>query len=195
MAAPRSHAENEAARVLEQARAEFGALKEPFDPYQVDVELLAAVLFDLGVQKVPDLRVGAREYAGFLDADARLVAVEGEHHEHRQRFSIAHEVGHFVLHYLPRQEHGGIFACTASDMETNALPGSGATAEHLRHVRQELEANLFAGELLMPETSVRAMHKVTGGFVLKMARHFRVSPRAMEIRLERLQLPYTPVLR
>ena len=66
---------------------------------------------------------------------------------------------------------------------------------HLRHVRQELEANLFAGDLLMPETSVRAMHKVTGGFVLKMARHFRVSPRAMEIRLERLQLPYTPVLR
>jgi hypothetical protein len=158
------------------------------------VEFNSRIHSDDGPEQ-PDLRVGAREYAGFLDADARLVAVEGEHHEHRQRFSIAHEVGHFVLHYLPRQEHGGIFACTASDMETNALPGSGATAEHLRHVRQELEANLFAGELLMPETSVRAMHKVTGGFVLKMARHFRVSPRAMEIRLERLQLPYTPVLR
>lgn len=195
MAAQRNHAETEAARVLEMARAEFGALGEPFDPYQIDVELLAAILFDLGVQKVPDLRVGDREYAGFLDADAALIAVEAEHHEHRQRFSIAHEVGHFVLHYLPRTAPGGIFACTQADMETSSLPGVGAGAERLRHLRQEVEANQFAGELLMPEQSVWALHKVTGGQVLKLARHFRVSPRAMEIRLDHLQLPYTPLFR
>jgi Zn-dependent peptidase ImmA (M78 family) len=193
--APRSHAENEAARVLELARAEFEALREPFDPYQVDVELLAAILFDLGVQKVPDLRVGEREYAGFLDADANLVAVEANHHEHRQRFSIAHEVGHYVLHYLPRTAPGGVFACTTADMETSALPGGGASAERLQHIRQEVEANQFAGELLMPEASVRAMYKVTGGVAWKLARHFRVSPRSMEIRLEQLNLPYTSVLR
>lgn len=191
MAAVLSQAEAEAQRVLQEARREFQALNETFDPYQVDVELLAAVLFDLGVQRVPDLRVGQREYAGFLDAGSRLIAVEGEHHEHRQRFSIAHEVGHFVLHYLPRPAPGEVFACTSSDMETNNMP-AGADAARLKHIRQEIEANQFAGELLMPEPSVRAMHKVTGGRLFQLARHFRVSAKAMEIRLERLQLPFTP---
>ncbi|HYF76901.1 MAG TPA: ImmA/IrrE family metallo-endopeptidase, partial [Symbiobacteriaceae bacterium] len=165
-------------------------LGETWDNYAVDVDLLAALLFDLGVQRVPDLRVGQREYAGFLDGEAKLVVVEESHHEHRQRFSIAHEVGHYVLHYLPRPAPGGVFACTSSDMETSALP-TAASGDRQRHVRQELEANLFAGELLMPEPSVRAMYRVTGGRVLQMARHFKVSPKAMEIRLERLQLMFT----
>ncbi|HYF78895.1 MAG TPA: ImmA/IrrE family metallo-endopeptidase [Symbiobacteriaceae bacterium] len=191
----RSLPEMKALEVLQQARAEFGALGEPFDTYTVDIELLAAILFDLGVQQVPELRVGEREYAGFLDGDARLVVVEATHHEHRRRFSIAHEVGHFVLHYLPRTAPGGIFACTSQDMETNAVPAGGGSAARLRHYRQEVEANQFAGELLMPEPSVRAMYKVTGGQVLKLARHFNVSPKAMEVRLDRLGLPFAPSLR
>ena len=190
----RNLAETEAQRVLQQARGEFLALSEPWDNYAVDIELVAALLFDLGVQRVPDLRVGEREYAGFLDGDARLVVVEEQHHQHRQRFSIAHEVGHYVLHYLPRQAPGGLFACTSSDMETKEL-AAGAAPDRQRHVRQELEANLFAGELLMPEASVRAMYKVTGGRVMQLARHFKVSPKAMEIRLERLQLSFTPLPR
>jgi hypothetical protein len=194
MAPQQGRPETEARQVLARARQEFAALEEPFDPYQVDVELLAAILFDLGVQQVPDLRVGDRAYAGFLDGGARLVVVEAAHHEHRRRFSIAHEVGHFVLHYLPHQASGGVFACTAADMETNSIP-LGESAARMLHYRQEVEANQFAGDLLMPEVSVRAMHRVTGGRVLSLARHFKVSPRAMEIRLTRLQLPFTALPR
>lgn len=189
MPALRSPAEAHAAEVLGRAKREFAALGEPWDAYHVDVELLAAILFDLGVQQVPDLRVGEREYAGFLDGDAGLVVVEETHHEHRRRFSIAHEVGHYVLHYLPRTAPVGVFACTSRDMETDSVP-IGETAARLLHYRREVEANLFAGELLMPEPSVRAMYKVTGGQVLRLARHFNVSPRAMEIRLGRLGLPH-----
>lgn len=188
----RGRPEAEAERVLHQARTEFAALEEPWDNYLVDVELLATLLYGLGVQKVPDLRVGEREYAGFLDAGARLIAVEENHHEHRRRFSVAHEVGHFVLHYLPRPGGRGLFACTASDME---VAPSAAEEARQAHLRQEAEANLFASELLMPEQSVIAMHKVTGGRVSAMARHFNVSPRAMEIRLTRLGLPFAPLLR
>ncbi|HWI62742.1 MAG TPA: ImmA/IrrE family metallo-endopeptidase [Symbiobacteriaceae bacterium] len=192
MPAALSHAEQQAAQVLERARAEFGSLGERWDSYHVDVELLAAILFDLGVQQVPDLRVGEREYAGFLDPEAALIVVEETHHEHRRRFSIAHEVGHYVLHFLPRTAPVGVFACTTRDMETAAVPTG---SDRLQHYRQEVEANQFAGELLMPAPAVRAMCKVTGGQVGKLARHFNVSVRAMEIRLERLQLPFTPVLR
>lgn len=189
--APRpSRVEREAERVLEQAQSEFRALGEPWDGYQVDVDLLATLLFALGIQRVPDLRVGEREYAGFLDPGARLIAVEERHHPHRQRFSVAHEIGHFVLHYLPDPASPRLFTCTSRDMEARGAAGAGAEALHFR---QEVEANLFAGSLLMPEGAVRAMHKVTGGRVLAMARHFRVSPKAMEIRMERLALPFTPL--
>lgn len=185
-----SRAAAEAERVLQQARQEFASLGEPWDNYRVDVELLATLLFDLGTQRVPDLRVGSRDYAGFLDGDARLVAVEASHHGHRQRFSIAHEVGHFVLHYRPRT---GLFTCTSADMETSrGLGGVGARAQH---VRREVEANQFASALLMPEPSVRAMHRVTGGRTVALARHFDVSPKAMEIRLEQLSLPFTALSR
>ncbi|HYF91437.1 MAG TPA: ImmA/IrrE family metallo-endopeptidase [Symbiobacteriaceae bacterium] len=194
MAPPRSPAEAKATEVLQRAREESVALGEQWDAYNVDVELLAAILFDLGVQQVPDLRVGEREYAGFLDGDAGLVVVEETHHEHRRRFSIAHEVGHYVLHYLPRTAPVGVFACTSRDMETDAVPAR-ESAARLLHCRREVEANLFAGELLMPAPSVAAMHKVTGGQVGKLARHFNVSARAMEIRLTRLGLPFSPILR
>jgi Zn-dependent peptidase ImmA (M78 family) len=192
--APRhTRAEQEAGRVLEEARAEFAALEVSWDSYRVDVDLLATLLFGLGIQQVTDLRVGEREYAGFLDAGARLVAVDANHHQHRQRFSVAHEIGHFVLHYLPAPKSGALFACTSTDMEVStAPPGESA---RLQHLRQEWEANLFAGALLMPESAVRAMYKVTGGRAAGMARHFSVSPKAMEIRLDQLGLPYTPVNR
>lgn len=53
----------------------------------------------------------------------------------RQKFSVAHELGHY---YMPHHNLQ-LFACSASDImafENNSL--------------QEREANLFAGELLMP---------------------------------------------
>lgn len=180
-----SRAEQEAGRVLQMARAEYGALGEPWNTYRIDVDLVASLLFNLGVQRA-DLRVGTREYAGFLDADAGLVAVEASHHEHRQRFSVAHEIGHFVLHVQPEPAASGLFRCTQGDMEVGAAVG--ASGERLLHLRRESEANLFAGAILMPEAAVGAMYRVTGGRVAQLAKHFDVSPQAMEIRLIRLGL-------
>lgn len=177
----------EARKVLGRAKAELEALGEPWDGYSIDVELVGSVLFNLGVQRVPDLRVGQRDYAALLNGDARLIAVEEHHHEHRQRFSIAHEIGHFVMHYRPQSPGGGLFACSTADMEVR-MGGAGASAS--AHVRREWEANLFAEELLMPSQAVVAMYRVTGGRLLSMARHFKVSTKAMEIRLSHLSLPF-----
>lgn len=179
-------AEQEAARVLEAAEAEICALGEPWNDYQVDVELVGSLLFGLGVQRVPDLQVGRRQYVGFLDVEARLIAVEEHHHPHRQRFSIAHEIGHFVLHCTP----GGsatLFTCTGTDMEVAVVPAAAPTSL-ARHLRQEAEANRFAGALLMPERPLRAMYRVVGGRVDALVKHFNVSPEAMRIRLAQLGL-------
>lgn len=183
--------EQEALRVLQQARGEFAALGEAWDHYVIDVELLATLLYAVGVQQVEDLRVKDREYAGFLDPAARLIAVEARHHPHRRRFSVAHEVGHFVLHYLPERGRAGLFTCTSRDMEESAVPAAGGA--RALHVRREVEANRFAGALLMPEESVRALHRVVGGRVLSLAKHFQVSAKAMEIRLTQLGLSFRPL--
>lgn len=182
--------ELEAQRVLREARAELESLGEPWDAYTVDVEFVATLLFGLGVQHVPDLRVGSREYAAFLDGDAKLIAVEGRHHEHRQRFSVAHEVGHYVLHFQPQPRAGSRFICSQADMEVAAE--TGPDLDRGLHLRREWEANLFAGELLMPAQPVLAMFRVVGGRTAQLARHFKVSPQAMEIRLRRLPLPFKP---
>jgi Zn-dependent peptidase ImmA (M78 family) len=179
---PVTRVERAAVKVLADARQEFEALQEPWDSYVVDVELIATLLYALGVQRVEDLRVGQRAYAGLLDGRAKLIAVEGLDGAPRQRFSLAHELGHYVLHFLPQPNGRGLFTCTTQDM---AISQAGT---ELVHARQELEANQFAAALLMPEPAVRAMHQVVGGRLFALARHFQVSQQAMEIRLGRLGL-------
>jgi hypothetical protein len=180
---PTTRAERAAAKVLADARQEFEALQEPWDNYQVDVELIATLLFSLGVQRTRDLRIGQRVYAGLLDGRAKLIAVEALDGVPRQRFSLAHELGHYVLHFLPQPDGRGLFACTSQDMAIQQAQAD------LVHARQEMEANQFAAALLMPEPAVKAMHQVVGGRLFALARHFQVSQQAMEIRLNRLGLP------
>ena len=75
-----------------------------------------------------------RSLHGVLLRDRRLIVYNAEIPEiGKQRFTIAHELGHWELH--PGLEH---VLCTAEDIQ--AYRGSSP----------ELEANAFAAELLMP---------------------------------------------
>ncbi len=70
--------------------------------------------------------------SGFLieDEDVTAIGYNGSHHVHRQRFSVAHEIGHFMLsHNTQRKDDIN---------KTDADP------------IHETEANAFAAELLMP---------------------------------------------
>ena len=69
------------------------------------------------------------------------ILVNSSHGERRVRFSIAHEIGHFVMerHILS----GGMgFSCTSGDMREQRIQA--------RHQKQETEANHFAIALLAP---------------------------------------------
>jgi Zn-dependent peptidase ImmA (M78 family) len=59
----------------------------------------------------------------------------------RKRFTIAHEIGHYVL---PHHGQAGSCLCSSDDVESWAQ----AISEH------EREANVFAGELLLPRASL-----------------------------------------
>lgn len=86
----------------------------------------------------------------------------------RQRFTVAHELGH---HFL---SHG--------ERPRDSTPQFSSYADPI-----EAQANRFAAELLMPEGSVRLLivdHKITD--ISMLARYFNVSEIAMTYRLRNL---------
>jgi len=106
-----------------------------------------------------------------------VIGVNSEHHPNRQRFTIAHEIGHFVL-------HRGIKLHVDEDFRVNLRDGS-TNAD-------EIEANAFAAELLMPtafmEREAQKIGQIDEAAKKRMARRFQVSVMAMEIRLANLGL-------
>lgn len=85
----------------------------------------------------------------------------------RQRFSLAHELGHFVLN------HGSAFRDNSASFNTNNCD------------YKEVEANQFAIEILMPKTELIYATKHTLS-IRKLAHQFYVSGIAMELRLAEL---------
>lgn len=117
-----------------------------------------------------------------------VIGVNAAHAKTRQRFTIAHELGHLKLHsfedlHFDRKGRGGIFRRSAES----------STGEN----REEIEANTFAAELLMPEDLIydklEALSEFSDiferdfdGAIREMARQFTVSPQALTIRMTQL---------
>jgi hypothetical protein len=101
--------------------------------------------------------------------DGHAIVLSGGGSERRRRFTIAHEIGHCVLHPdLARPERGG------------EVTEAGRV--------QEREADAFAAELLMPEDLVRQAVDEHGADVDRLADRFDVSRAAMRARLQRLDI-------
>lgn len=69
-------------------------------------------------------------------------AINKNHHINRQRFTLAHEIGHFHLH---------IDENASEDMFVDRLVFNRDKTASKGEVQAEIEANKFAAELLMPE--------------------------------------------
>jgi Zn-dependent peptidase ImmA (M78 family) len=100
----------------------------------------------------------------------------------RQRFTIAHEIGHFVLrHQFEPGEHVHVDrGYRVSHRDQRSSSGTDL---------REIEANQFAAALLMPSSIVTENIKALGTeelndeHVTNLARKFRVSEQAITIRL------------
>jgi Zn-dependent peptidase ImmA (M78 family) len=106
-----------------------------------------------------------------------VVGVNSLHAPNRQRFTLAHELGHVVLHRLILE--GAVHVDRVLLRDRNSSTGTD---------QQEIEANAFASELLMP---TEILETVLGGRqvilddddeVAALARKFRVSESAMRFR-------------
>ncbi len=93
----------------------------------------------------------------------------------RRRFSIGHELGHFLMpSHRPRE--GMRFACSHADLRLEN------TREADRAKRMEVEANRFAARLLMPPDRIRANLRSRQPDlceVVRLADEFDVSKAAM----------------
>ena len=113
-----------------------------------------------------------------------LIAINPNQHIHRQRFTIAHELGHYFCH---------------SDDDTPAQFVDGDFRLHWRNTEssrgvnwQEIEANRYAAALLMPEKLLREdvdqLGKIDDSAVRRLASLYKVSRVSMQYRLINLGL-------
>ena len=102
-----------------------------------------------------------------------LIIINSNMIKTRERFTIAHEIGHILKHPL---ELGNYYLYEPQNGFNNLSV-------------YEREANIFATELLMPKTAVaNAFYQQHIQNVEELAFLFMVSKQAMSIRLEELKL-------
>lgn len=146
--------------------------------YPVDVEKLAKKLKITVTSEDLEEKV-----SGFLaiDEDNATIVVNSNHHENRRRFTIAHEIGHFILHkgQMP------LFLDTNLKFYRSAV--------HNEHTIQiETEANEFAAELLMPQELIEeaieddALDISDEYDLYQLSKKLKVSEQALTIRLVKL---------
>lgn len=162
-------AEAEASRVRLEAR----------DELPVPVEVIARALGADVVYEPMD-----RGVSGLLVRDGKsvVIGINAAHPPGRQRFSIAHEIGHLVLH------KGRPMVVDHVRLNLRDERSSAATDV------EEIQANKFAAELLMPQALVlrelRSIDAARSGseatVVSDLAQLFDVSEQAMEYRLVNL---------
>ena len=109
--------------------------------------------------------------SGFIykkSEDELKIYYNGNHPETRQRFTVAHELAHYLLHRADLGE----------EYPENILLRGGLSNE------LEMEANQLGAEILMPNKAIDDYTKRYNGVdIPKMAKLFGVSPEGVSIRL------------
>lgn len=115
------------------------------------------------------------------NGDSTAIGVNKAHASVRQRFTIAHELGHLLL-------HDGVPIRIDRNFRVNWRKGSGVNASNV----EEIEANFFAASLLMPKSMLTTANRLDhfdvedDAEIVRLARLFRVSTQAMTFRLAEL---------
>jgi Zn-dependent peptidase ImmA (M78 family) len=143
---------------------------------------LERILQQYGIEQVA-LSASGDIFGAIVCQDGKVViAVNPQQHPNRQRFTIAHELGHFFRHPAEDMEY----------VDTDFRVSWRNTASSAGVDWHEIEANRFAAALLMPEDQLRRdlngytiIDRVT---IANLASAYRVSRLAMQFRLINLGL-------
>ncbi len=159
----------------------------------VPISTLADSQYGLLVREHSDLAgmasLGDDHISGLLFPGRREIWVDAEEAARapaRRRFTIGHELGHWVLHSFLDEPEEEIVHCRSEVVRDEAAV-EGPPAHHhlpdlLAYPPRELDANQFAAAVLMPRGLVEAEHERLSD-VRSLAKAFGVSAVAMERRL------------
>lgn len=109
-------------------------------------------------------------HSGYLDVTNKTIFVNEAYPATRNLFTIAHELGHYILHRSSQNRFDDKHKYTSEELQ------------------REHEANEFAGELLMPQYKFLEMFEKFCGNTLKISDIFGVSQKAVEVRAFNLGL-------
>ena len=120
----------------------------------------------------------------YIKGSNPIIGVNSLHHPNRQRFTIAHEIAHLILHRHLIENYVHV------DKRFPVLMRDASSATGTQ--RMEMEANNFAAELLMPLFLLLPMLKKNGFDIddeeplEKLSRKFRVSKQALAYRIRNI---------
>lgn len=161
--------QKQAQEIQKKANELLAKYKHVSDPY----ELVSRIAADHGIQI---LESDLYEMSGALrkENDHWVIYVNRGDSQQRKLFTIAHELGHFFVHREICDEF----------VDSQFV----SRDEEAKFTERELQANEFAGNLIMPELKIRerVAGDITECTILSLARSFGVSTFAMETRLRNL---------
>lgn len=142
------------------------------DKPPVDVDRLAA---DLGLHVIRRRNLGPEVPGGIFRSASSpsgyTIYVNSNDRPRRQRFTLAHEIAHFILH---------------RDLLGNGIEDDAQYRSSSLGILHEQQANRMAADILMPAQLVKAVSPEKSP--AELADAFDVSVDAMQLRLRELQL-------
>ena len=145
--------------------------------YEGDIFPIEKVLKDLQVTVIPEEMDENSEISGYIEKryTGWYIGVNKYEVKGRQRFTLAHELGHLLFH----KKH------LLSKGRFNDVIKLFRSEENLIHI--EMQANSFAADLLMPSSRLREVWP--NNSLQFIADNFGVSRYAAEYRARKLLLP------
>jgi Zn-dependent peptidase ImmA (M78 family) len=151
------------------AAAEARRLLERYGISNPDEIVLEDIAWDLGIEVTFGSLSGAEAHMVRVGDVGTITVSDRLLDRGAQRFAIAHELGHWQMHQAASQ----VFFCTDSDMK------------EYRHSGQELEANTFASELLIPKAMIEPRvlsSEPSLRIISELSKRFSVAPVAAAVR-------------
>lgn len=116
-----------------------------------------------------------KNVAGFFDPETKTIVVNGDDPTNRQTFTVAHELGHYMLGHEPSEYSVLLRLPVPSDKKQQI----------------EKEADVFAANLLVPKEMLKKImreYDLKGEHIDILSRIFGVSREMMSYRLKWLRL-------